>query len=42
MSHGCFKSLGTSSVALGFAAGKSGEMLDKLQSLGIETDVCLG
>jgi len=33
------KSLGTSSVALGFAAGKSGEMLaDKLQSLGIETD----
>jgi 1-phosphofructokinase family hexose kinase len=32
------KSLGTSSVALGFAAGKSGEMLnDKLQSLGIET-----
>jgi len=33
------KSLGTSSVALGFAAGKSGEMLnDKLQSLGIETE----
>jgi 1-phosphofructokinase family hexose kinase len=33
------KSLGVSSVALGFAAGKSGEMLDdKLQSLGIETD----
>lgn len=33
------KSLGISSVALGFAAGKSGEMLnDKLQSLGIETD----
>lgn len=33
------KSLGTSSVALGFAAGKSGEMLEgKLQSLGIETD----
>jgi len=33
------KSLGLSSMALGFAAGKSGEMLaDKLQSLGIETD----
>ena len=33
------KSLGISSVALGFAAGKSGEMLnDKLQSLGIETE----
>lgn len=33
------KSLGVSSVALGFAAGKSGEMLnDKLKSLGIETD----
>ncbi len=33
------KSLGVSSVALGFAAGKSGEMLaEKLQSLGIETD----
>lgn len=33
------KSLGTSSVALGFAAGKSGEMLaEKLQSLGIETE----
>ena len=33
------KSLGISSMALGFAAGKSGEMLaDKLQSLGIETD----
>ncbi len=33
------KSLGISSVALGFAAGKSGEMLsDKLGSLGIETD----
>lgn len=33
------KSVGTSSVALGFAAGKSGEMLnDKLQSLDIETD----
>jgi 1-phosphofructokinase family hexose kinase len=33
------KSLGGASVALGFAAGKSGEMLeDKLQSLGIETD----
>jgi 1-phosphofructokinase family hexose kinase len=33
------KSLGISSVALGFAAGKSGEMLnDKLQALGIETD----
>ena len=32
-------SLGTPSVALGFAAGKSGEMLNnKLQSLGIETD----
>jgi 1-phosphofructokinase family hexose kinase len=33
------KSLGVSSMALGFAAGKSGEMLrDKLGSLGIETD----
>ena len=33
------KSLGVSSVALGFAAGKSGEMLnEKLRSLGIETD----
>lgn len=33
------KSVGVSSVALGFAAGKSGEMLsDKLQTLGIETD----
>ncbi len=33
------KSLGISSVALGFAAGKSGELLnDKLQSLGIETE----
>ena len=33
------QSLGTSSVALGFAAGKSGELLDDtLQSLGIETD----
>ena len=33
------KSLGVSSVALGFAAGKSGELLnDKLQSLGIETE----
>jgi 1-phosphofructokinase family hexose kinase len=33
------KSLGTSSVALGFAAGKSGELLsDKLKALGIETD----
>ncbi|MGB3210259.1 MAG: 1-phosphofructokinase [Desulforhopalus sp.] len=33
------KSLGISSVALGFAAGKSGEMLnDKLRSLGIETE----
>ncbi|SHO52413.1 1-phosphofructokinase [Desulfopila aestuarii] len=33
------KSLGISSVALGFAAGKSGEMLnDKLRSLDIETD----
>ena len=33
------KSLGVSSVALGFAAGKSGEMLaDKLQLLGIDTD----
>ncbi|TKB27550.1 1-phosphofructokinase [Desulfopila sp. IMCC35006] len=33
------KSLGISSVALGFAAGKSGELLnDKLQALGIETD----
>lgn len=33
------KSLGISSMALGFAAGKSGEMLaEKLQSLGIETD----
>ncbi|MFW2367593.1 MAG: 1-phosphofructokinase [Desulforhopalus sp.] len=33
------KSLGISSVALGFAAGKSGEMLnDKLGALGIETE----
>jgi len=33
------KSLGVASVALGFAAGKSGELLsDKLQALGIETD----
>ena len=33
------KSLGISSRALGFAAGKSGEMLaDKLHALGIETD----
>lgn len=33
------KSLGIASVALGFAAGKSGEMLnDKLQALGIETE----
>lgn len=33
------KSLGTASVALGFAAGKSGELLnDKLQALGIDTD----
>lgn len=33
------KSLGVASVALGFAAGKAGEMLsDKLHSLGIETD----
>ena len=33
------QSLGTSSVALGFAAGKSGELLDDtLQLLGIETD----
>jgi len=33
------KSLGINSVALGFAAGKSGEMLSgKLQDLGIETD----
>ncbi len=33
------KSLGISSMALGFAAGKSGEMLaDKLKALGIETD----
>lgn len=33
------KSLGTSSVALGFAAGKSGELLrDKLNALGIETE----
>ena len=33
------KSLAIPSVALGFAAGKSGEMLnDKLSSLGIETD----
>lgn len=33
------KSLGIASAALGFAAGKSGEMLDdKLQSLGIETE----
>lgn len=33
------KSLGVSSVALGFAAGKTGELLDEiLQSLGIDTD----
>lgn len=33
------KSLGVGSVALGFAAGKTGEMLsDKLTELGIETD----
>lgn len=33
------KSLGVPSVALGFAAGKTGELLDeKLQALGIETD----
>ncbi len=33
------KSLGVDSVALGFAAGKAGELLeDKLQALGIETD----
>ena len=33
------KSLGISSMALGFAAGKSGEMLaEKLKALGIETD----
>lgn len=33
------KSLGLSSTALGFAAGKAGELLnDKLQELGIETD----
>ena len=33
------KSLGVASVALGFAAGKSGEMLaDKMQHLGIDTD----
>jgi 1-phosphofructokinase family hexose kinase len=33
------KSLGTSSVALGFAGGRSGELLrDGLQSLGIDTD----
>jgi 1-phosphofructokinase family hexose kinase len=33
------QSLGTSSVALGFAAGKTGELLnDELLSLGIETD----
>lgn len=33
------KSLGVDSVALGFAAGKTGELLeDKLQALGIETD----
>jgi len=33
------KSLGTSSVALGFAGGRSGELLrDGLHSLGIETD----
>jgi len=33
------QSLGTVSVALGFAAGKAGELLnDELQSLGIETD----
>lgn len=33
------KSLGVSSTALGFAAGKAGELLaDKLQQLGIDTD----
>ncbi len=33
------KSLGVGSVALGFAAGKAGELLEeKLQALGIETD----
>ena len=33
------KSLGVESTALGFAAGKTGELLDKrLQALGIETD----
>lgn len=33
------QSLGTASVALGFAAGKAGELLnEELQSLGIETD----
>lgn len=33
------KSLGVDSVALGFAAGKTGELLEeKLQALGIETD----
>jgi len=33
------KSLGISSVALGFAAGKTGELLDeRLKSLGIDTD----
>mgnify|MGYP001816904745 CR=1 FL=1 len=33
------QSLGTPSVALGFAAGKTGELLnDELRSLGIETD----
>jgi 1-phosphofructokinase family hexose kinase len=33
------KSLGVASTALGFAAGKTGELLDKrLQALGIETD----
>ena len=33
------QSLGTPSVALGFAAGKAGELLnDELQALGIETD----
>lgn len=33
------KSLGVASVALGFAAGKTGELLEeKLQALGIETD----
>lgn len=33
------KSLGVASIALGFAAGKTGELLrDKLEELGIETD----